>query len=141
MSRILTGSNVNTIKQTRVSEGQEQHVKAVDRFNKKMSQKINKESIIPVGNNIIIKCKLYQSTIHVPGNKEQGSVEWIEIFKISKRVEANSPEIKPGLKCSVNIPLLLATGGSPCYEEDLDHGQFVYFKISAEMVDYLYEFN
>lgn len=139
-TRILTGSNVDSIKKTQVSEAQEAYVKAVDRSNKTMARKIDKDSITPVNNNIIIKCKLHQSLIAMPGGKAQGEVEYIEIYKVSEKVKNTQPEIKPGMKCSVNIQLILATGGSPCYEDETENGAFVYFRVSAEQVDYLYDF-
>lgn len=131
-----TSSSVHKVK---VSDEQKKFVSNVHAENINKQKKMDKQSITPVGNHCIIKAKLAHSLIALPGGKERGHIEWIQLWKTSDRLKNSMPELMEGKYCNVNIQLLLAVGATPCYEENEGGADYLYFKVNAEQIEYLYD--
>lgn len=129
----------STVHRVKVSEEQKKFVTNTHAENVSKQKVMQKDSITPIGNHCIIKAKLAYSLIALPGGKEKGQIEWIQLWKTSERLKTSMPELVEGKYCNVNINLLLAVGGIPCYEETIDGVDYLYFKVNAESIEFLYE--
>lgn len=141
--RVYTGYNVDTIKQVKENPKTEAYVKALSRENTNLV--VNKDTIEPLNNNVIVRAKIATSIIALPtaDNKVKGQIIYTEIFKLSKKLlkDENYKEIVPGVKCRINTQLALNLAGGPCYEEKDKDCEWIYFKADIGLVDYIYDFS
>lgn len=128
----ITSSDVN---RSTVTQGQKELVKGTHAENLSKQKKMDKESITPIGNYCIVEVKLAQSLIQMPGGSAKGAIESIKLWKTSARLKTSMPELQEGKYCNVNMQLILQVGGTPCYED----GNLLYFKVSGEQIEYLYD--
>lgn len=141
---VITDKNAQTIRRQEVNESQEQYVTAFFDDLRKKSKKIDFDSIEPLGDVVLIKCKLVNSTIVVPGKPQAGSYEWIKVAKISNSVKERHPQLPNCIDkyCFCNLQMLLQLGQGPCYIEDdkTDPSvEYHYYKCQAGHIEYVYE--
>lgn len=140
-------SAVNIVEETIVREefnkpGQEQFMSDLKGSLRAKTNEIDITKVIPVSNNIIIKCKKRNKigAIYLPNKVLDREFETIEIISVSKRVQDNQPDITPGKLCYVNMYIVKQVGGLPIHSEKDGEAEYEYYSVSAETVVYLYEF-
>lgn len=128
---MLTDRNSNNFKKLEISTEQEKSLKAAFSQLRALSRRIDKDSIVPLNNYVIVKVTNTKSLI-IGATKD---VEDIEIFKVSEQVASQKPNFIPGMKCFV--PLIDGIA-RPCYYEEDAENEYIYISISSEQLIYAY---
>jgi len=140
----MTDKNIEMLRRTQVSDSQEQYVTAVYKELRKISEKIDFDSIEPLNDSVLIKCKITHSIIVKPGATSAGEYEWKEISKVSEQVKERNPILasKIGQRCALNLQMLINLGQAPCYVEvdpEDDTVEYHYYKCQAGQIEYTYK--
>lgn len=128
---MLTDKNVQNFKKLEISPDQEKKLSAIFSQLRALSGRIDKDSILPLNNNVILKITNTKSLI-IGATKD---AEDIEIFRVSEQVKVQKPNFVPGMKCFV--PLIDGIA-KPCYYEEDAQNEYVYVAMSAEQLIYAY---
>lgn len=140
--RLMTGANVNHLKKYDITPQQEKYIAAVEKDLGMKAKRVIKDSIVPTANNVIVTCCVSISNIYKPGQGQTGEIMWSQIFKVSKKVENQQPDMIPGKYCAFNQQIINVLGQEPCFVEkpkDKDY-ELRYYKINAEQIDYICDY-
>ena len=136
---VFTGYNVDTLKKAKIEPKTEQYIKALSRENKSLV--IDKDTIKPLGMNVIVRAKVSTSNLYLPSkdHKITGQIIYTELFKVPLKVQ-DEYGLRPGQLCRVNTQLALQLAQGSCLEEKEDGFEWIYFKTDVGLIQYTYEY-
>lgn len=135
----------STVTQKVMLPGQEKYIASVNHenreANKTVSLELDLESLQPINNNVIIKCKVRErSTGGIIYTSSDVNYDSKEIFKISKKVKENNPDVIPGKQCHVLMSVIRhLPEAKPCMKTTDSTGTYEYWKVSCEQIEYIYD--
>lgn len=138
----INDRNASTIKRFEVTPEQEAYAKAVFNEAREASKHINKDSITPHSNNVVIRCKLKKSNLILPGQAKSAEYESdYLLYKVSQRIKDVDAQLanSVGQFCRYNLTPILALGKPPSFVEEDENWEYHYYVGSADYILYTYE--